>query len=1210
MKLKSLELFGFKSFVDKTAIHFEEGITAIVGPNGAGKSNCVDAIRWVMGEQSAKHLRGQEMQDVIFNGTTSRPPVGLAQVLMRFDLSDGLKPAGYGAAGYGAAGYGDYTEMEIERRLYRSGESDYYINKVPCRLRDIVDLFLGTGVGTKAYSIVEQGRIDQILSAKPEERRLIIEEAAGISKFKNRKAAALRKIESTEANLARLKDVIAELKRQLNSLNRQAKKAERYQQIFAELKQRELKFSAKRYAEWNLEKERLEADRVDCERKEIELAARLAADEASIETDRLGLTNLERELNEAQENFYRQQNALKWHETTLEYQTSKLKDLSRQLEFDAKEIEMTKRKLKECETEMGLFNEEKLKADFTVEQAKEKIQEVEAAVQSALTVCTEWQEKTEQTNRGILGLTGALAETQSQLEYLEKKDFELQGRIAKGQAEIDSIDKVLKELTKKIERSEQAFVEMKQLGFRLVDETTQLKEHLESRRQDLEQQTDQLESLKGDLAAKTSRLHSFQEIHKNMEGFSQGVRQVLQAADRDLSGIHGAVGDMLETQAEYEPAVSAVLGEKLQYVVVQSQQAGLEAIAYLKEQAVGRSTFIPMDIQVSEEKETPRGTLAGDGVVGPLLEKVRFKDDCRNIAQYLFGDCLLVEDLSKALHLWTDGVRGPTLVTMGGEVLDQAGVLSGGSGDPAQSILNVKRHIEELSQEGAHLQAVVQARDQEVSQLKKTIQQAEARLENLSRDYHGEEIRLVHQEKDSLHLREAQARYSQDRDRIAMEIARALEEKQELEKERTQTILALEEKLAQQQSLEKALAQNQTQWTQTSHQKERWAEELVQTRAKLAQAEERALRLASDLDRTIQTKIERNETMEKRILDIELAKHQIKELQQSQTTERNQLDQALQGIEAARNRQGELKVRYENLAKGIQGREAAVREMRRRHNEVLETRHESDLKVQAVNNQLSVLMNQIFERYKVDIATLTEPAQPEPAQPVEIDWNAEAGAITALKEKLEEMGSVHVGALEEYAELKERFDFLSQQEADLEKSLEDLKKAIQKINRVSRERFLATFDQVNVKFQEVFPRLFRGGRAKLLLVDEQNLLETGVEIYAQPPGKKLQLITLLSGGEKALTAVALIFSIFLIKPSPFCLLDEVDAPLDDANIDRFNELVREMTSQSQFIIITHNKRTMEKADCLYGVTMEEAGVSKIVSVRLHARDQEPLAAVA
>src|SRR3989344_1889813 len=1191
MKLKSLELFGFKSFVDKTTIHFEEGVTGVVGPNGCGKSNIVDAIRWAMGEQSAKHLRGSEMQDVIFNGTSSRASIGMSQVILSFDLTDGRAPAGYT----------DYTEVQVERRLYRSGESEYYINKVPCRLRDIVDLFLGTGVGTKAYSIIEQGRIGHILASKPEERRFIIEEAAGISKFKNRKEAALRRIESTETNLARLNDIINELKRQLNALDRQAKKAERYKKIYDEIKERELKLSAVRYQQWRSEVEKLETENFDLTQNETSFAAKLSQLELDSEKERLGLTEMEQNLSGVQEKFYIQQNSVKLHEASLEFQASKLKDLAKQQDTYAQEIETFKLKLKKAEEEIGKLNQGKVGFDVQVAQATEKIREIEETFRSATQVCADWQLKTESANRDILKCVGVVAESQSRLDYLERREVEVEGKIAKGQAEVDAMDRVIKELERKVKNVDTELSDLKQLGFKLADEVVIVRQDLEQKRAAFNIALQNFEDAKNDLAVKQSRLNSLEELHQNMEGFRDGVKNVLKAAGQGLEGICGPISEIIDTEPQFEAAVSAALGDKLQYVVVKSQEEGLEDIEYLKQQSKGRSTFVPLNIKTApQEKQTFRAP----GIVGSLLENVRFSDDYKQIAQYLFGDCLLVENLKKALDLWRGGTD-KTLVTLQGEVVDRAGIVSGGMSLEGEALLGYKRRIEELQQEVSLSKAKVTETEKEALTLKSQVQSLEERLETLSRDSHGEEIKLVHHEKDSARLREETNRYGHDRDRLSIEIANALDEKKEIEKEKGEVVKLLEDSVVKQESLEKDLTEFQVKLTTASGEKDRLSQSLAQAKAQLEQVEERNLAIDRSVEQWIQTKLELQEGIEKRVVEINSGQLESQNLSQAQVSEKAALEKALKEMDGLAQKQKELRLAYDSLSARVREKEVDLRDMRRRHEEFVKAIHTNDLKLAESKRQLQFLVDQILERYKMDVGQYSVELSAE-------GWNVdeETQIVADLKDKLEKLGSVHVGAIEEYDELKNRYEFLVKQQEDLTRSLESLRRAIQKINRVSRERFLKTFELVNEKFQEIFPRLFKGGRAKLLLVDEENLLESGVEIVAQPPGKKLQSITLLSGGEKALTAVGLIFSIFLIKPSPFCLLDEVDAPLDDANIDRFNDMVREMTAHSQFIVITHNKRTMERTDCLYGVTMEEAGVSKVVSVRLGGDVKEPLSQVA
>lgn len=1156
-------------------------------------SNIVDAIRWAMGEQSAKHLRGSEMQDVIFNGTANRPPLGMSQVILTFDLSDGRAPAGFT----------DYTEIQVERRLYRSGDSEYYINKVPCRLRDVVDLFLGTGVGTKAYSIVEQGQIGRIVQAKPEERRFIIEEAAGISKFKNRKEIALRKMESTETNLARLNDIIAELKRQLGSLDRQARKAERYRVLFDSLKERELKLSTIIYRQWRGELQSLEQERERQTAEESILAGRRAELEVLHEEQKLQLVSKEQELGNLQEQFYIQQNAVKLHEASLEYQNSRRKDLSKQIETDVGEIESLRVKLEEAVVEMERLNQAKLSLDLNSASAQEKIEAAEKISQEANGQVSEWEKNLEAKNKEMMVLVGEIVETESRFEYLQRHELELEGRKAKDQAKIDHIDGLLLELERKIVMTDQTLGASKQMSMTILNETEILKKELEQKRGKLEEAVARWDGLKEELSQRQSRLASLKQIQQNMEGFHEGVRSVLKASKETLKGICGTVSEILFTDAEYEPAVEAVLGERLQYVVVRSQAEGVEAVEYLRTQATGRSTFIPMDLKAMRESEALPETV---GSFGPLLKKIRFNDDYKQIVEYLLGDCLLVENLGQALNLQQSGLHGKTCVTLQGEVIDAVGVISGGVRQETASLLNYQMHLEEVDREVSLAKAYVSEAEADVARLKKLLGNLEERLEDLTRNTHGEEIRQVQEEKDSLRLCSERERYHEERDHLSVEIARCLEEKKEVENEKIVVSGLLGEALAKRENLRNDFVACQSSLSSARENKDRLSEELLGHKARLSQISEKLVTCDRELSQWVVRKLDIQEGIERRFSEINLAQAEQARLSTAQETERASLELALKKMEVLTEQQRGLKESYEIFSREIRQKELELKELRKQHEEALKKSHASDMQLAAVKNKLQVLLDQMLERYKTDLARhALENVSGEIA-----DLGAEGQAIALERERLEKMGSVHVGAIEEYEELKTRFDFLSKQREDLLKSLEDLKKAIQKINRISRERFLETFEKVNAKFEEIFPRLFKGGKARLFLVDEENLLETGVEIFAQPPGKKLQSISLLSGGEKALTAVALIFSIFLIKPSPFCVLDEVDAPLDDANIDRFNQLLRELTRFSQFIVITHNKRTMEQTDCLYGITMQEAGVSTVVSVRLNEELKEPLPQVA
>ncbi|MBI2068184.1 MAG: AAA family ATPase [Deltaproteobacteria bacterium] len=979
MQIKKLEMVGFKSFVDPTIIDFDSPLIGIVGPNGCGKSNIVDAIRWVMGEMSAKSLRGRGMEDVIFNGSQTRPPINMAEVSLTFSTEDGIAPAPYT----------EFSEITITRRLFRDGESEYLINKIPCRLRDIINLFLGTGVGHRAYSVIEQGRIDFAINAKPEDRRLLIEEAAGVSKFKARKEAAVRKMEATRQNLARLKDILVEVQRQIGSLDRQVKKAEKYRQLKEEVKSLDLKLASLRYREANTEKGELESLLSDWNRRELESQTRISALDASQESARLQLLEKDRELNRRQEALFEA--------------TSRLKLLQAKEEFQLRE----KKRL-----------EEEKASSTQILQEGEKIRQEVGRIAQQLEIL------------------------RSDSSSVHHEMEELRARIASGKERKEVLEKELA-----IRREE--------------------------------------------ISLKRSRFKSLVDLERNFEGYQEGVRNILRAKREGStsSGVLGVVADYVDSPQEYEMAVSAALGEKLQYVIVKSHEEGLEAVSFLKSQASGRSTFIALDIREKEENPFP---YQESGVIGPLLDLVKLKADTLKVGQYLLGDVILVQNLDKAIDLWRSNGHHKTLVTLEGEVVDPFGVVSGGSaGLPGKMLLEKKREIRELRIEVARLEEEISLKEDSVSQFEGTLSELSLDLEDLNRRKHEEDIKKISLDKEGEHL------------------TKELKRLQEVE----EALRRAEEKI------------NRLQEEKESEQAER----------AVLQGKVEALTLSAD----------------------------------------------------------QIRKEHQAISRTLEEEEARTRTLRKEYD--LARSHTGDLRVtlSRLEGDLRHMGEQIFEKYNT---SLTEVAFGEEAVP--IDRSLEEKNLSELKARLEKLGDVNLGAIPEYEALRERQEFLGRQTEDLEQSLLALEKAIQKINQMTRKRFEETFVLVNEKFKALFPRLFRGGSAELRLTESEDGASQGMDLFVQPPGKKLSHIGLLSGGEKAMSAVAFIFSIFLVKPSPFCILDEVDAPLDDTNVERFHKLLSEILPRSQFILITHNRRTMEQCHRLYGVTMEEAGISKIVSVRL------------
>ena len=775
MRIKTLEVQGFKSFVDRTVVQFEEGVTGIVGPNGCGKSNIVDAIRWVMGEQSAKHLRGGAMEDVIFNGAESRSPMGMSQVFMTFDNSDGRAPAEYAA----------YSEIQIGRRLYRSGESEYFINKTPCRLKDIVDLFLGTGVGTKAYSIIEQGKVGQIVSSKPEDRRMLIEEAAGISKFKSRKESALRKMDSTKDNLARLDDILGELGRQLNSLNRQVKKAERYQRVADELRTREMVLAATQYRSLSSDLDSLQKKTDTLKEEEAAAASTLSREESDLDAARLEIAETERELDGVQQELYALQNAIKLAEATIAHKKSEDASLAKQNESFAEEVEDLKQRIATIDEKLSRANDEKIAADFALVGSTSIVEDIESTVNERRAERQGVSSEVDEDKLVVARVSSGVAHERSRVEDLERRAIDIQGRIAKNQSEIDGIDGREDSIKKDKEALESGLEGARQLKLSLAEEHQSSASTLVQQRENLHKAEENVQKLRTDLGAKKSQLTSLVELRDNLEGYRDGVRAVLsrsREAQEEFDGVIGTVGDLVETDSAYERAVSAVLGDRLQGIVVKSQEEGVSAIDYLKTASCGRSTFIPMDIrQVSESSDLP----TGEGVVGPLSNVVSFADDYRAVGEYLMGDIVLVDTLRRALGIWNEGVSNTTIVTMDGEVIDPAGVVTGGSGgDGEERLVAQKRRIKELEEDIQTLTNELALAETELATLRDRVKSLETNVESLTKNSHDEEIRIVSQERDVARLGDELKRYDHERDRLAVQIAALTDDLNGVQRER------------------------------------------------------------------------------------------------------------------------------------------------------------------------------------------------------------------------------------------------------------------------------------------------------------------------------------------------------------------------------------------------------------------------------------------
>jgi chromosome segregation protein len=1183
MRLKRLEMIGFKSFAQRTVIELNPGVTAIVGPNGCGKSNIVDALRWAMGEQSARHLRGHQMEDVVFNGSDSLPATGMAEVAIVFDNEDGRSPAEYA----------NFSEIMVTRRLFRSGESEYAINKVNCRLKDVVELFLGTGVGSKAYSIVEQGKVDELVNSKPEDRRGIIEEAAGTSKYKSRKIVAEKKLERTQQNLLRVTDIVREIERQIRSMELQAKKAERYRALKSELRGKELAYAHLQREGFNQEIAQQEAQLASVENRWAEIVAALRSKEAENESVRLALLEADKEIGQQQETLYRRRAEIQNDEQKCEFFRKDLAQLN-QNETDTREslLQLEERirtvgqeiaelnKAKESFIQLSLFEETFL---------REKDSELEVLQAQIRTL----QSELESERDALIDAANQIANLKNDTLSKEKRRSEINKELARSQEEMSQVTASLAASESIIAATgsslSSCLEEIRERSFEAALATASI-QSLNGAREDKEKK---ISCHKERLQETRSRLMSLEDIQKNYEGCQEGVRAIMRKKQQQSSpnGVYGLVAEVIEAPEVYEKALTAVLGDRLQYVIVKGQQEGVEAIEYLKNEASGRGSFIPLEMSRKPRKELPLGEAE---VVAPIMDVISVKEGYRDVAEYLLSDVVVVRDLQAGLSLWNRNGYYSTLVTREGEVIDPMGVVTGGSGASLEAnFLSQRRRIRDLRTILDELETQLPLAERESDQIKQELDQAETKKTLLTAEIHRLDIERVRLE----HEKGAAEREQQ---RLGQAVHALGQEQSDL----TTTLHLLEEEIQRYYSLVQTHTEEKAERERTLTQKQAALAELAQAdetaEAALTQSRIRHAALGEKRENTLANLANRVKLREETAQEITVRQERIidfqrrrREIEQALANTEETLDRSRTDLQTLEEQLQAERQSYRNISLQLAEIGETIKELRPRGEACQEEKGRIQLALAEQRLELQHLAANLREKYDVALEAL------------EIDLTEDSSSraeltvmIDELRGRLERMGEVNLAAIGEYEELTERFSFMSRQKEDLEKSMADLQQTIVKLNRVCRLRFKESFEAINEKVEMIFPRLFRGGKAKLVLTDDNDYLETGVDIVVQPPGKKLQSITLLSGGEKALTAVSLLFAIFLTKPSPFCFLDEVDAPLDDANIDRFIDIVKEMSEHSQFVLVTHNKKSMQAAEILYGITMAEPGVSKVVSVRM------------
>jgi len=1184
MRLKALEISGFKSFADKTVLNFTSDVTAIVGPNGCGKSNVVDALRWAMGEQSARYLRGQTMEDVIFNGSERLAPIGMAEVTALLDNADHSAPGDYRA----------FSEIAVTRRLFRSGESEYSINRVPCRLRDIVELFLGTGVGNKSYSIIGQGRVEELVNAKPEDRRRIIEEAAGTSRFKRRRQAAERKMEQTRQNLLRVNDILLEVERQLRKIELQAKRAERYRNLREQLQDKDLRWAAVRRQGFEREIAERGAEMAAVDDRITSLTATVRAREAENERGRAELLELDGEIGASQERLYQLRLEVSGEEQRIEFLEREENELTVTIERLEAEALDTGARLERVSAEIAEL--EKASEEFArvSERESERVERADEEAAGLRTRITALQEELEREREVLvdrLADHSRLANArQAHEERLERLKAESTGK----ESERKSVGHELGALEDQRSRGSEELEQCEARASRMEQDLRRVDSDLEGARSALAEREEGLARVKEELQESRSVLGSLETLQRNFEGYQDGVRAVmLKHQDSGASdGVCGVVADFIEAPEEMEKVLTAVLGERLQYVVVQGHEEGVEAIEYLKRESAGRGGFIPRRFE--RHGGGAPAAPAGPDVIAPLLGLVQVKDGYREVADYLLGDVAVVKDLETGLGLWRANGFSHSLVTLDGEVIDPMGVVTGGSvqsleGNP----ISRRRRVNELRETVLAGEEQVRRQEGLVAESRCESQRLEAARERLTEDVRDLAVARVRLEQELLRTDRDIARIRQDLATIDQELSNASTEVVALNEAMAATDAAMAESARDRTAMEARLQELKDARQRSEHELHAAETRLTESRVGAAEARERAENSRSNLRNRVSLRDDLAAQLDGRKTRVAEMSRRAVEMKTSAIESRSRAEAMKARLLEAESEVAERQGAYQKLSARVREVEEAVHLIR----PDIEARQQDKARLQLSQSEKSMelrrLGDEVREKYGAELTEVFPATDEEAASAGELQEE-----VAELRDRLHRMGEVNLAAIGEFEELTERSRFMTGQREDLERSMALLQQTITKLNRICRHRFKQSFEEINREFQTVFPRLFDGGTASLTLTDENDFLETGVDIVAQPPGKKLQSISLLSGGEKALTAVSLLFAIFLTKPSPFCFLDEVDAPLDDVNLERFIDIVKEMTGLSQFMIITHNKRTMLAADVLYGVTMEDPGVSKLVSVEM------------
>lgn len=1183
MYLKRLELYGFKSFGNRVELDFDHGITGIVGPNGSGKSNISDAIRWVLGEQSVRVLRGSRMEDVIFAGSDSKRSLGFAEVSLVLDNSDGTLPL-------------DYSEIMVTRRLYRSGESEYLLNKVPCRLKDILELFLDTGIGRDGYSVIEQGRVDAILSAKPEERRFLFEEAAGVARYKNKKAEACRKLKNTEESLVRLQDLLSEITRQLNSLEEESERAKRFLEIQGELEDVEVLYYGKRLAALDDDLQKLQEEIMEqtvslsrCDTELLNLEEESQGQKAAMDSLESAIAGL----------------SAKNHECIREREKVEgdIERITERIAFSKEQIARIDSECKQIRNRLGNMlseqsgHEDELKAlTEKINAAKRDLEEVERGIESVSVRLSDTQLRVKNNKDYIIDL---LEDGSAKRNTIAAIDADLRGcdnQVTRIRSQWDESVCKLEELKEKKKESLLGVETLKARLHELDGDAKSLDAKIQGKQIELAKLQKTIGDSSREIASLESKLKVLEDMENHYDGYFKGVRELMLARRKSpkLAGICAVVAEILDVQPGYETAIEVALGSGMQNIVCKTDSDAEAAIEYLKSHRLGRATFLSLNmIRPRYLNANEKDIFRCDGILGGASQFVEYSEEYSNVVEYLLGRIVIAEDLVSARNAAKRVGATLTIVTLDGDIITPGGAITGGSrNERSTQFFSRRRIIEELRVEIAEKREDSVALQRDLEQVQKTLESLEKARIECSRKQQETQIALARCRDEAEQLKAETSRVEMEIEVYKLELAE-IEEHRKALCEKKESLQREVELLAEKEAETKRKIMEDEKMLQELSAREKEILDLITEKRVIVAAFEQE---RSDLAKTVQTHAASIREWQERLSNLEAERDNLFAVLDNLQGEISAKSVIIEELARDEKKHAEelasARAEKMTLAKTMEDTRESLVAIQKRIAVLKEELHGLEIKRAKLEMERDNLLERMSSEYEISGEELLKVAKEAKDEPL-----PSMSKINELRRRVREFGNVNIGAIDEFTAQSERHAFLRTQYDDLVEARESLFKVIEEIDSTIKRQFVATFEEIRQRFQELFVRLFGGGKADLVLTNKEDVLETGVDIVAQPPGKKLQYLSLLSNGERALTAIALLLAIMRVSPSPFCVLDEIDAALDDVNVGRFVELLKEFSSKTQLIVVTHRKLTMEAVDCLYGVTMEETGVSKVVSLK-------------